>query len=76
MSMNNLTAEQKKKGVINDYDDIAKEYAGEFFEDTSDNKYIDAFLESLEGTKILDAGCGNGKDCKYISEKKAIKCFL
>ena len=69
MSVNNLTAEQKKKGVINDYDDIAKEYAEEFFEDTSDNKYIDAFLESLQGTKILDAGCGNGKDCKYISEK-------
>lgn len=67
--MNNLTAEQKKQGVIADYDDIAKEYAEEFFEDTSDNKYIDIFLDSLDGIKILDVGCGNGKDCKYISQK-------
>lgn len=69
MSINNLTVEQKKQGVIADYDDIAKEYAEEFFEDTSDNKYIDIFLDSLEGIKILDVGCGNGKDCKYISQK-------
>lgn len=64
-----LTTEEKKKTVIDDYDDIAQEYTEEFFEDTSDNKYIDKFLYSLEGTKILDVGCGNGKDCKYISEK-------
>ena len=69
MSINDLTLEQKKQGVIADYDDIAKEYAEEFFEDTSDNKYIDIFLDSLEGIKILDVGCGNGKDCKYISQK-------
>ena len=50
-------------------DDIAKEYVNEFFEDTSDNKYIDIFLNSLNGKKILDVGCGNGKDCKYILEK-------
>lgn len=35
----------EKKGVIADYDDIAKEYAEEFFYDTSDNKYIDAFYK-------------------------------
>lgn len=68
-NMQKLTTIEKKKGVIADYDDIAKEYAEEFFYDTSDNKYIDAFLQSLDGIKILDVGCGNGKDCKYISEK-------
>ena len=67
--MQKLTTSEKKNGVIADYDDIAKEYAEEFFYDTSDNKHIDAFLQSLDGIKILDAGCGNGKDCKYISEK-------
>lgn len=65
----NLTIDQKKKTVIDDYNDIAQEYTAEFFYDTSDNKYIDMFLSSLEGSNILDAGCGNGKDCKYISEK-------
>ena len=64
-----LTTEEKKKTVIDDYDDIAQEYTEEFFKDTSDNKYIDKFLYSLDGTKILDVGCGNGKDCKYILEK-------
>lgn len=68
-NMQKLTTIEKKKGVIADYDDIAKEYAEEFFYDTSDNKYIDDFLQSLNGIKILDVGCGNGKDCKYISEK-------
>lgn len=64
-----LSVEEKKKNVIDDYDDIAKEYAEEFFCDSSDNKYIDAFLNSLEGIKVLDVGCGNGRDCKYISQK-------
>lgn len=69
METRKLTVEEKKKGVIDDYDDIAREYAEEFFNDTSDNQYIDYFLQSLEGTKILDVGCGNGKDCKYISQQ-------
>lgn len=69
MEMKKLTVEEKKKGVIDDYDDIAREYAEEFFYDTSDDQYIDCFLQSLEGTKILDVGCGNGRDCKYISQK-------
>lgn len=65
----NLSVEEKKKTVIDDYDDIAEEYAQEFFGDTSDEKYIDIFLQSLEGKKVLDVGCGNGRDCKYIAEK-------
>ena len=31
-----LTTNQKKKGVIDDYDDIAREYTEEFFMDTQD----------------------------------------
>lgn len=66
---NKMTMEEKKKRVIDDYDDIANEYTLEFFYDISDNKYIDLFLESLEGSRVLDVGCGNGRDCKYISQK-------
>ena len=68
MGINNLTVEEKKNGVIADYDDIAKEYADEFFEDTSDNKYIDIFLESLEGVKILDVGCGDGSLIGFLGD--------
>lgn len=64
-----LTIEQKKKCVIDDYNDIAKEYTKEFFDDKSDEKYIDQFLQSLDGKYVLDAGCGNGRDCKYINQK-------
>ncbi len=31
METRKLTIEEKKKGVIDDYDDIAREYAEEFF---------------------------------------------
>lgn len=69
MKKNILTIEQKKKSVIDDYNDIAQEYTEKFFEDKSDEKYIDQFLLILEGKNILDVGCGNGRDCKYISQK-------
>lgn len=48
---------------------IVQEYTEEFFDDKSDEKYIDQFLQSLEGKNVLDAGCGNGRDCKYINQK-------
>ena len=65
----NLTIEQKKKYVIDDYNAIVQEYTEEFFDDKSDEKYIDQFLQSLEWKNVLDAGCGNGRDCKYINQK-------
>ena len=68
-NVNSLNTEQKVKSVIKDYDDIAREYADEFYEDTSDDKYIDKFLNSLTGKSILDAGCGVGEDCKYVEQK-------
>lgn len=68
-NINSLNTEQKVKSVIKDYDDIAREYADEFYEDTSDNKYIDKFLDSLTGKCILDAGCGVGEDCRYVEQK-------
>lgn len=68
-NVDTLNTDEKVKSVVEDYDDIAKEYADEFYEDTSANEYINEFLNSLTGRKILDAGCGNGKDCKYIEQK-------
>ena len=43
MKKKNLTIEQKKKYVIDDYNDIAQEYTEEFFDD----KFIEySFLDS------------------------------
>lgn len=68
-NVQDLTTKEKIESVIGDYDDIAREYAEEFYDDTSDNNYIDRFLQSLSGTRILDAGCGVGEDCKYVEQK-------
>lgn len=67
--MGNLTTQEKTKSVIDDYDAIAREYAEDFYNDTSDDRYIDKFLKLLNGKKILDAGCGVGEDCKYVEQK-------
>lgn len=64
-----LTTQEKKKIVIDDYNDIAEDYANDFFDDSSDEKYIDIFLQKLDGKQIMDVGCGNGRECKYMVEK-------
>lgn len=69
----NLTTKEKVKSVIDDYDDIAEEYADEFYEDPSNRKYIDRFLQSLNGRGILDAGCGVLDRIANICKKKVLK---
>lgn len=67
-NIENYSTEEKTKTVINDYNNIAKQYADEFYYDTSDDKYIDKFLQKLNGKRVLDVGCGLGEDCKRIEE--------
>ena len=69
-----LTTEEKIKSVEKDYNDIPEDYANEFYGDTSDNEFIDKFLSSLSGDKVLDAGCGVGDDCKYM-DKNGFKAY-
>ncbi len=64
-----MKTDEKIKSVVEDYDDIAQDYADEFYGNKEYEKYIDIFLKSLKGRKILDVGCGNGNDCRYISSK-------
>ena len=68
-NVNKFSTIDKINLVKSNYNSIAKKYAKVFFEDDSDNKYIDKFLKSLSGPKILDAGCGVGGDCKYVQKK-------
>lgn len=62
--------EDKSKLAVKVYDKIAKRYTRSFFEDFSDKKFIDQFLELLpKKAKILDVGCGPGNFTKYFLAK-------
>lgn len=64
-----FTEKEKINSVYDNFNNIAKDYMRLFYEETCDNKYLNKFLESLDGKKILDAGCGIGKENKYVTEK-------
>ena len=69
LNVNSLSTIEKTNLVKQTYNDIAEKYAEIFFEDHCDDKYVDKFLKDLSGTKILDAGCGVGRECKFAQEK-------
>lgn len=66
--INNLNTKEKEQSVINDYNDIAKEYCEEFSNTEIYNRYIDKFLDNVQSGKILDAGCGCGNQCEFINK--------
>jgi len=56
--------------AVNTYNKIAPFYTKKYFNDLSDSKYLDIFLDFLpNGAKILDVGSGPGQFSKYIKEK-------
>ncbi len=58
------------KLAVDTYDKIAGIYTKQYFDDLTDNSYIDKFLEKLpKGGKILDVGCGPGQFTKYMIDK-------
>ena len=57
------------KNTIETYDKIAEEYAKTWGDINLIKKYADLFLRFLKGRKILDVGCGPGRDSEYFSER-------
>ena len=50
------------------YNAISSIYVEEATLDHEDKSYIDSFLETISGNKILDLGCGPGILSKYLSD--------
>lgn len=57
--------------VIDVYDTIAHQYAKQYdVPESSDIQFVNKFLEQLpNGLKILDVGCGDGRDANYMTGK-------
>ncbi|MFB6181873.1 MAG: class I SAM-dependent methyltransferase [Candidatus Magasanikbacteria bacterium] len=54
--------------TIETYNHIAEDYDNSYSDLDWIKDNADKFIEELEGDKVLDAGCGSGRDAKYFSE--------
>ena len=63
------TRDEKRKIVKDDYNVIADTYAKCYSEIDYCKTYIDEFIASLSGKKVLDIGCGAGQITDYLTQK-------
>lgn len=64
--MNNL---REIEETIRTYENFAEDYSKKYLLlKKSGKKYADYFMANLTGKKILDIGCGPGRDLKYFSD--------
>lgn len=54
--------------TIETYEALAEEFTKEHFDIAEIKSIADFFIQDLKGKKILDVGCGPGRDSKYFSE--------
>ena len=54
--------------TIKTYEELAEDYYKTHFDINEIKNIADFFIQNLKGQKILDVGCGPGRDAKYFSE--------
>jgi ubiquinone/menaquinone biosynthesis C-methylase UbiE len=54
--------------TIQTYEEFAEDYYNTHFDINEIKNIADFFIQNLKGQKILDVGCGPGRDAKYFSE--------
>ena len=57
------------KETVETYEKIAVEYSQRNLDVKLVEHLLAYFIENLKGKKILDVGCGHGRDAKYLSER-------
>ena len=53
--------------TIKTYEELAEDYYKTHFDINEIKNIADFFIQNLKGQKILDIGCGPGRDAKYFS---------
>ena len=59
--------EHTKKTILT-YESIAEDYDKRHYDIEEIREMIDCFMKQLDGTRVLDLGCGPGRDAKYFAE--------
>jgi ubiquinone/menaquinone biosynthesis C-methylase UbiE len=54
--------------TIKTYEELADDYCKTHFDINEIKNIADFFIQNLKGQKILDIGCGPGRDANYFSE--------
>ena len=60
---NNVSAK-----TIQTYEELVENYYKTHFDINVIKNFADFFIQNLKGKKILDVGCGPGRDAKYFSD--------
>lgn len=64
-----MTDENRVAKTIKTYEELAEDYYKTHFDINKIKTISDFFIQNLKGKKILDIGCGPGRDAKYFSEQ-------
>ena len=69
-----MTTDEKKKNVLDVFNEIAERYVEYFGEDWEFKNEIDDFIASVTPSgRVLDLGCGSGYISKYITDN-GLRC--